>query len=371
MAERVAKWRSLAFPFGSEFPWDSTGYEEVHAWLRAFGRAADAAQTAQSILAFVTLSPHWAFSGSARRYWDFAINGKLSLGNERELHHYAGTLNALPLVAEYEAAPERALLLRLGGAATLGALTTIDPATGFVSMAWHGDPSLLARDGYSADFGPGFFGGALLSRATVAYHEPFGWVCMLCDFATRPEAAAEAAAAAAGGSGRSEADDGEADDDAAALPVLLDAAPDGVGAAALPRVDVLPRDAYRRRLFLAPLALLATTDGAAIARAALGAPRAGCARLALTPEPAGTRRATLELELTAANADRTVAELRVRCCARDGTQCARRVALATTPARIEVELAERGSTHVDVCWAAAVEPAAAAGGAGAGARPAY
>lgn len=336
MAQRVGKWRSLPFPFGSEFPWDSTGYEEVHAWLAAFGREEEAAATARAILGFVTLSPHWGFSGCARRYWDFGINGQLSLGNERELHHYAGTLNALPLVALYESSPHgegaeadgpalAPLLLRAGAAATLGALTTIDER-GFISMAWHGDPAHLSRDAYSADFGVGFLGGALLSRATVAWHEPFGWLCALCDFAP------------AGG---------EPSD---ALPTLPDAPPP-TRARPLPRVDVLPTDAYGRRLFLAPLALLLTTDGASISRAALTEP-AGCVRLQLRAEPAQTRVASLELELTA-RAARPFGELRVRCCAA-ARQCVRRATLAATPARLAVELSG-GIAEVEVCWVPSAE----------------
>ncbi|KAG8457365.1 hypothetical protein KFE25_005046 [Diacronema lutheri] len=323
MGARVAKWRSLPFPFGSEFPWDSTGYEEVHAWLRAFGRTAEAAETAQAILAFVGVQPHWGYAGNARRYWDFGINGKRGdLGNERELHHYAAPLNALPLVAEYEAAPHRPLLLRIGAAATLGSLTLIEPESGFVSMAWHGDPAVLARDAYSADFGVGFLGAALLSRATIAWHEPFGWVCALCDFARADGSAAPREA----------------------LPTLDAPAP--TAREPLPRVDALPRDAYRRRLFLAPLGLLLTAEGAAIRMARLGEP-AGCVRLCMRAEPVETRRFTLELELTAASADPATA-LVVRCCAA-GAQCARRAALGATPARVDVELRD-GEAEVDVCW---------------------
>mmetsp|Transcript_1874 Transcript_1874/g.4981 ORF Transcript_1874/g.4981 Transcript_1874/m.4981 type:complete len:364 (+) Transcript_1874:1-1092(+) len=321
MAERVAKWRSMTFPFGSEFPWDSTGYEEVHAWLRAFGYYEDAQSTSQSILAFVTLSPHWGFSGSARRYWDFGVNGATSIGNERELHHYAATLNALPLVADYEAAPSRLLLLRIAAAATLGALTTIDPESGFVSMAWHGDPSLLTRDAYSADFGCGFFGATLLARSTVAWHEPFGWLCALCDFERA----------------------------GSPLPALPDAPP-ATGAGALPRVDVVPRDAYRRRLYLAPLGLLLAVEGAAIELARLGEP-SGCVQLELRAEPPGTTRATLELELTAVGADPAAGGLSVRCCSASGAQCTRRAGLAVTPARVEIELGAGGVARVDVCWA--------------------
>ncbi|KAK3235805.1 hypothetical protein CYMTET_54007, partial [Cymbomonas tetramitiformis] len=36
MLARVKHWRSLPFPFGSEFPWDSTGHEEIYTWMQYF-----------------------------------------------------------------------------------------------------------------------------------------------------------------------------------------------------------------------------------------------------------------------------------------------------------------------------------------------
>ena len=53
------------------------------------------------MLAYSSLMPHWAYCGSARRYWDFVINGKLVWGNEREFHHYGSTLNAIPVLDHY------------------------------------------------------------------------------------------------------------------------------------------------------------------------------------------------------------------------------------------------------------------------------
>ena len=47
------------------------------------------------MLAYSSAVPHWAYCGSARRYWDFVINGKTQWGNEREFHHYGSTLNAV------------------------------------------------------------------------------------------------------------------------------------------------------------------------------------------------------------------------------------------------------------------------------------
>ena len=45
MRKRVDHWLTLAYPFGSEMPWDSTGQPEVYAWLRHFGYDTQAAAT--------------------------------------------------------------------------------------------------------------------------------------------------------------------------------------------------------------------------------------------------------------------------------------------------------------------------------------
>ena len=76
MRKRIRKWLKLPFPYGSEFPWDSTGHEEIHTWLLAERRYAAANKTVGAVLAYMALMPHWAYSGSARRYWDYVINGK-------------------------------------------------------------------------------------------------------------------------------------------------------------------------------------------------------------------------------------------------------------------------------------------------------
>ena len=75
---RMRRWLSMLFPYGSEFPWDSTGHEEIHTWLLAERRYAAANKTVGAVLAYMALMPHWAYSGSARRYWDYVINGKTS-----------------------------------------------------------------------------------------------------------------------------------------------------------------------------------------------------------------------------------------------------------------------------------------------------
>jgi hypothetical protein len=64
---RMRRWLSMEFPYGSEFPWDSTGHEEIHTWLLREREYAAANKTVGAVLAYMTLLPHWAYSGSARR----------------------------------------------------------------------------------------------------------------------------------------------------------------------------------------------------------------------------------------------------------------------------------------------------------------
>ena len=44
------------------------------------GRHAAANKTVGAVLAYMSVLPHWAYAGSARRYWDYVINGKTSIG---------------------------------------------------------------------------------------------------------------------------------------------------------------------------------------------------------------------------------------------------------------------------------------------------
>jgi len=47
----------------------SSGHEEIYTWLRRQGDIQGADKTVEAILAYDGLSPHWAYSGSARRWW--------------------------------------------------------------------------------------------------------------------------------------------------------------------------------------------------------------------------------------------------------------------------------------------------------------
>ncbi|PYV61121.1 MAG: hypothetical protein DMG97_44130 [Acidobacteria bacterium] len=174
MHARADRWRSQAYPFGSEMPWDSTGQEEVYAWTKYFGYNDKAGVTLNAILGYDPTVPHWGYNGSARRYWDFIFAAK-DRRLERQLHHYGSGLNAVPLLAEYREHPDDFYLLRVGYGGTMGALTDIDQE-GFASAAFHSFPDMLKPDPLSGDYGPNFFGHAWNTATYLVHHPQLGWL---------------------------------------------------------------------------------------------------------------------------------------------------------------------------------------------------
>jgi hypothetical protein len=174
MKERADRWKTEAYPFGSEMAWDSTGQEEVYAWCDYFGYDDKAEVSLDSIICYMPTVPHWGYNGNARRYWDFIYGGKLRR-YERQLHHYGSGLNAIPMLAYYRKHPDNDYLLRVGYGGTMGALTNID-REGFGSVAFHSFPSTLKWDGYSGDYGPNFFGHAFNTATYIVNHPEFGWL---------------------------------------------------------------------------------------------------------------------------------------------------------------------------------------------------
>jgi len=174
MKRRAVVWRSLGYPFGSEMPWDSTGQEEVYAWCKYFGYYEKALVTLNAILGYMPTVPHWGYNGSARRYWDFMYAGKLRR-LERQLHHYGSGLNAIPVLAEFRDHPDDLYLLRVGYGGLMGAIANVTQE-GFGPSGFHAYPSTLKIDGYSGDYGPGFFGHAINTGTYIAHDSEFGWL---------------------------------------------------------------------------------------------------------------------------------------------------------------------------------------------------
>lgn len=174
MKKRADHWNSLEYPFGSEMPWDSTGQEEVYMWTSYFGYDDKADVTLNAILAYMPTVPHWGYNGSARRYWDFVYGGKLAR-IERQLHHYGSGLNAIPVLDAYKNNLDDFYLLRVGHAGSMGPLANITQE-GFAPAAFHSYPSTLDIDGYTCDYGSGFYGYAVNSSTYIYNHLEFGWI---------------------------------------------------------------------------------------------------------------------------------------------------------------------------------------------------
>ncbi|MBV4357554.1 DUF5695 domain-containing protein [Pinibacter aurantiacus] len=174
MKKRAIHWRSLAYPFGSEMPWDSTGQEEVYVWSYFFGYTDKAEVTLKAILGYMPTLPSWAYNGNARRYWDFLYGGKLSR-IERMIHHYGSELNAIPVLQEYRTHPDDLYLLRVGYGGVLGGIANINEE-GFAPCAFHSFPSTLVNDGLSGDYGSGFYGYAVNTATYLTKDKELGWL---------------------------------------------------------------------------------------------------------------------------------------------------------------------------------------------------
>ena len=139
----------------------SSGQEEVFTFSQRYKSYAAANKTLAAVLAYTPVCPHWGYSGSARRFFDFLVYGsprQNSGDTEREFHHYGSGLNGIVLLSTYRLFPNDTYSLRAGFAASWGAFTAIDSETGAPSMAFHADPALLQPDFYSGDFGQNAYG---------------------------------------------------------------------------------------------------------------------------------------------------------------------------------------------------------------------
>ncbi len=174
MKVRADHWRTLAYPFGSEMAWDSTGQPEVYAWMQHFGHPREAEVTREVILGYDPTVPHWGFNGNARRYWDFLYGGKVQR-IERQIHHYGSALNAVPLFDAFRRNPADLHLLRVAYGGFMGGITNVD-RDGFASAAFHSEPDMMRWDAYSGDYGMGYFGHAYAAATYLVRDATFGWL---------------------------------------------------------------------------------------------------------------------------------------------------------------------------------------------------
>ena len=219
MRARQRVWASESDPFGSEMAWDSTGQEGVYLWSTYFNDSGTANKSLNSIRGYMPTVAHWGWNGNARRYWDFLYAGKIPQV-ERQIHHYGSGLNSLPLLANYRSNPEPGTLkslydLRVGYGGNMGPLTNVQQ-DGWSSMSMHSYPELLEWDPYSGDYGPNFSGMVMGAATYLVQHPIFGWVSF-------------------GGN------------------LVQNKSANGTDS-----VSVEPKDAVRRRIFVAPLGLYIT-----------------------------------------------------------------------------------------------------------------
>ncbi|KAH6637410.1 hypothetical protein C7974DRAFT_389466 [Boeremia exigua] len=173
MRYRANLWETQAIPFGSEMAWDSTGQEGVYYWTDYFNLPKTPSKAISSILAYMPAVAHWGWNGNARRYWDFIYGAKIQQ-IERQIHHYGSGLNSLPMLHWYEQNPKDNLYaLRIGFAGNTAPLTNIDEG-GFASAAFHSFPELLKWDPFSGDYGQGFLGLTLGQAVYIVKDSKFG-----------------------------------------------------------------------------------------------------------------------------------------------------------------------------------------------------
>lgn len=279
MRKRADRWASETYPFGSEMPWDSTGQPEVYAWMRHFHNDAKAELTREVILGYDPIIPSWGYNGNARRYWDFLYAGKTKR-LERQIHHYGSSNNAIPLFDAYRRDPRDFQLLRIAYGGLMGATTNIDEE-GFGSAAFHSSPEMMRFDGYSGDYGMGFFGVAYATASYLVDHPVFGRI---------------------GFGGEVTEQDG--------------------------KTSIVPRDAFRTRVFVAPAGLWLTLDAGKFDRVDYE-PGSGKVTLRLDAADRFTPKAYLNVETTTAGGRtyRPVRDLTV-------TRGAYAIALSSVPTTI-------------------------------------
>lgn len=137
-----------------------------------FGLNTTATKAINSITAYMPTVAHWGWNGNARRYWDFNYGAKHA-GTERQLHHYGSGLNSLPMLHYYERNPSDFNAIRVAFAGNTAPLSNIDEG-GCPSAAFHSFPEHLEWDPYTGDYGLGFLGLGLGQTLYIVNTEKYG-----------------------------------------------------------------------------------------------------------------------------------------------------------------------------------------------------
>ena len=175
MRARADVWRSLGYPYGSEMPWDSTGQEEVYAWCRYFGFDDKAAVTLNAILGYMPTVPQLGLQRKRPAVLGLPLRREaptsrasapsLRLGIERHPRPHG-----VPRPSRRPLPPPRRV--RRGP----GVHRQCDPRRIRSQRLPCLSPRPLRIDGYSGDYGPGFFGHAV-NTGTYLHRDPdLGWL---------------------------------------------------------------------------------------------------------------------------------------------------------------------------------------------------
>lgn len=154
------------------------------------------------------------------------------------IHHYGSGLNALPLLSQFRQTPNDTYLLRVGYGGITGPLSNLRE-DGSMYNGFHSFPDTLRGDDYSGDYGPNFLGVMLGSASYVVDDPDIGLVAYGGNMAV---------------SGST--------------------------------VTVRPRDAVRRRVYIAPMGIYVTISAGQIDKYSFDKPDASSLQLHIASGPA-------------------------------------------------------------------------------------
>jgi hypothetical protein len=184
MGRSARRYARVRYPYGSEFAYDTTGYETVYFFrkARARGKArgrddALAGEALDVTLATRHHAPAWYLAGNDVR-WGIG-NGKNWRVADELSFSYMAALNGLAVQDAYEASGDQFLLgSAYASALGLWALVREDGAGRYV-YTW--EPARMLFDPWSSEGGLGLFGALLQQRAYVVEDADFGLIGYGCD----------------------------------------------------------------------------------------------------------------------------------------------------------------------------------------------
>lgn len=166
------------YPYGSEFAFDTTGYETVYFFRKALGKDTTLAEETLAVaLATRHHAPAWYLAGNDVR-GGFG-NGKCHPLEDEIEFSYMAALNGLVVQDAYEATGDE-FLLRSAYASALGVWSVVrgDGAGRYV-YTW--DPARMLFDPWSSETGLALFGALEQQRAYVVENADFGLVGYGCE----------------------------------------------------------------------------------------------------------------------------------------------------------------------------------------------